>query len=72
MTIRILNIELSIKKVNKKRKVGYSSKRWGESETNTLLRLSNEGTLVEDIAKLLGRTKASINTRLSKVRKQHV
>ena len=68
MTIRILNIELSIRVINKKRITGYSSRRWTEREVNAMLRFKNEGRPTEEIAKLLNRTPTAITIKLSKVR----
>jgi len=66
--MKLFGYEIKIKKVKKQKKTGFSRKVWTASETNTLLRLRSEGKSIEEISKLLNRTRSAINARLYKVR----
>ena len=67
--MNIFGYTITMKKTPK-RKTGYRSKTWTKSETDTALRMRNEGQPTEKIASLLGRTVASVNARIWKVRKK--
>ena len=66
--MEIFGYKFIIKKVKRKRKAkGFSAKQWSTSEKNTLLRLHGEHMSVEQIAKELNRTPASINSMIYKL-----
>ena len=72
MTFKFFNIEITCRVVKRSRRTGYSARNWTETETNTVLRLRNEGKTAQEIGKMLNRTTAAINTRISKVRRHNV
>lgn len=65
MKLKIFNIRIEVRRV--KRKGGYSRRKWTNSETDTMLRLWNEGKNKQEIADLLNRTPSSIYARYQKV-----
>ncbi len=67
--MKLFGYEITIKK-KKAKKTGYSRKAWTASETNTALRMRNEGKTTAEIAKHLSRTEQAVNSRLWKVRSE--
>ena len=57
------------KQDEKKKKKGFSARRWNTSEKNALLRFHGENKSSEEIGKLLNRTVPSINSMLHKISK---
>ena len=68
--MKILGYEFTIKKISKRKKTtGFNAKKWTTSEKNTVLRLSNEGMPITQIAKDMHRTVPAINSMLYKLHK---
>ncbi len=65
MKLKIFNIQIEVRRA--KRKGGYSRRVWSKSETDTMLRLWNEGKNKQEIAELLNRTPNAIYARYQKV-----
>lgn len=58
-----------IKRIKKRKKTqGFSRRQWTKSETDTLLRLRNEGKNWKEIASLMNRTDAACYSRYHKVK----
>ena len=67
--MNIFGYRFTITKLHRKRsKNKLGARRWSESETNTLLRMHDEGKNADEIAELLNRTLPSIYSRLAKVK----
>jgi len=67
MKLKLFGYILELKKKGKRKST--SRRRWTVSETNTALRLVNEGKSRAEIASMLNRTEQSVNTHLWQVRK---
>jgi len=65
--MKIFGYTITIKRAPKRR-TGYKRRQWSESETNTALRLRSEGKTITQIASMLNRTEASVNSRFNKIR----
>ena len=70
MQAEIFGYTIVIERTKTKRKTGYSSRAWTDSEVHTLIRFHNEGKSTEEIAELLHRTKPAIYNMLNKLKHQ--
>ena len=68
MKFKIFNYVVIFEIKKRKYKIGYSRRKWTTSETNTLLRLRNEGKSYEEIGKLMNRTASSCYSRIHNIR----
>lgn len=70
MRFNLLGYKVEITR-NKEKRRGYSRRSWTKSETDTMLRLRNEGKSWEEISKLLNRTASAITARHYKIKNKH-
>ncbi len=68
--MKLFGYEIIIKKITRKRAKGFSSRKWTQSETDTMLRLKNEGKSSEVIGAMLNRTAPAISARYTKIHKK--
>ncbi len=59
-----------LKIIKPKRRKRISRRPWTASETNTLLRLRNEGKNWNEVSKLLNRTASACSNRYGKVKRK--
>ena len=68
MRFKFFSYELIVQQ-KKRSPLKYSRRPWTESETNTLLRLRNEGKNWVEVGKLLNRTHSACASRYAKIHK---
>ena len=63
--MEIFGYRITVSKIKRKKKKGFSAKAWSEADTKTLIEMQGENYSHKDMGKELGRTIGAIKTRLS-------